>query len=424
LASGLQRPLADTTRHGRVRARPLLSAHTSATPALASKLLGAAAMFTVPNDAEKEAVWEAYQARRPTRVPLRWNTNVRIILLDPELNPDGYSFEAYCNDPYIMMTVQARLQEYRATTFSQTSDCPAALPAHWSFGLDFQNTYDGAYFGAPVHYADGQCPSNTAALAIDDVDDFLARDFSRPLENPWIREQQKKHQQLVAAAESFSHLGRTGTVAPFGVSFDGPVTVAAVIFGDAIFMLMAAEPAKAARVLETIVRACIVRNRAVNPQADKPEFGFTADDSIQLISTKTYREIVAPAHELWYSEMSATTPTDGKRGIHLCGDSTRHFKTLRDQLGVTTFDTGFPVDHGALRRDLGPEIEISGGPEVDLLRDGSAAACAEKTRAILESGVMEGGRFILQEGNNLPPCCPQENLRAVYETCLEYGQYG
>jgi hypothetical protein len=36
---------------------------------------------------------------------------------------------------------------------------------------------------------------------------------------------------------------------------------------------------------------------------------------------------------------------------------------------------------------------------------------------------MDGGRFILQEANNLPPCVPLANLAAVYETCLEYGQY-
>ena len=37
--------------------------------------------------------------------------------------------------------------------------------------------------------------------------------------------------------------------------------------------------------------------------------------------------------------------------------------------------------------------------------------------------IMEGGRFILQEANNLPPRCPLSNLAAVYETCLEDGRY-
>ena len=41
-------------------------------------------MLRVPTDAEKEAAWDAYRARRPTRVPLTWGANARIILLDPE----------------------------------------------------------------------------------------------------------------------------------------------------------------------------------------------------------------------------------------------------------------------------------------------------------------------------------------------------
>jgi uroporphyrinogen-III decarboxylase len=81
------------------------------------------------------------------------------------------------------------------------------------------------------------------------------------------------------------------------------------------------------------------------------------------------------------------------------------------------------VDHGLLRKQLGPDVEISGGPHVALLRYGTPEACAARAKEILQSGVMEGGRFILQEGNNLPPCCPLANLNAVYERCLEYGVY-
>jgi uroporphyrinogen-III decarboxylase len=36
---------------------------------------------------------------------------------------------------------------------------------------------------------------------------------------------------------------------------------------------------------------------------------------------------------------------------------------------------------------------------------------------------MEGGKFILREGNNLAPFTPLENLWAMYETAKEYGRY-
>ena len=148
-----------------------------------------------------------------------------------------------------------------------------------------------------------------------------------------------------------------------------------------------------------------------------------ADDSVQLISTEMLEEVVLPAHKLWFNEMFLPPTVETGRACHLCGDATRHFPLLARELGITSFDTGFPVDHGALRKALGPDVEICGGPEISLLMQGTPEACAARTRQILHSGVMEGGRFLLQEGNNLPPCAPLENLAAVYNACQTEGCY-
>ena len=136
-----------------------------------------------------------------------------------------------------------------------------------------------------------------------------------------------------------------------------------------------------------------------------------------------YEEWILPLHELWYSEMSTSTVANRKRFIHLCGDATRHFPLISTTLGVSHFDTGFPVNHGALRQALGPDVEISGGPMVSLIKDGTAEACYQEAARILQSGIKEGGRFILQEANNLPPCVPAANLQAIYRACLEFGRY-
>ena len=384
-------------------------------------------MFTVPSDVEKQAVWDAYRARRPVRVPLTWGVNRRITLLDPALNPEGYSYEGVFNDPHVACIVQSRFEEYVATTLSQVSDGKAALPEVWSFSAENQNVYDAAYFGAEVVFEPGQVPISRAPYTLADVDRFLAMDFSRPLENPYVKSRLDMHRRLVKEAASFTYLGRPGQVLPFGFGFDGPLTAVAGLFGEDGFYLIKADPEKARRLLMKITQDAAARNRALaelNGGFKLPERGGLADDSIQLISTKMYREVVLPSHAWWYDHMSATKAADRRRSIHLCGDATRHFKTIRDELGVDSFDTGFPVDHGALRKELGPDVEILGGPRVDVLLQDTPEECAAVTRGILRSGVTEGGRFILREGNNLPPGCPMENLRAVYETCLEEGRYG
>ncbi|MEI6808574.1 MAG: uroporphyrinogen decarboxylase family protein [bacterium] len=376
-------------------------------------------------DSEKEAVWKAYWDRKPTRVPLRWNTNIRIILLNPALNPERYTFEQYFKDPIVTMTIQARHQEYCATVLSQVCDNSGKIPEKWSCGVDTLNTYDGAYFGAPVVYDAGQVPSNVSFMTEADVDGFLGRDFSRPLENPWVQEKLKFREEMVKAARDFEYAGRGVDVRHFEVGFDGPVTIGAVLMGTDLFSLLGAEPEKAIAFMRKIMEAVVVRNQTLtnlHGKWQKGDWGWAADDSIQLLSAEMYEKLILPLHEWWYSAISTATPASKARCIHLCGDVMRHMPILHRRLGVTAFDTGFPIDFGSVRRELGPDVEISGGPHVALLTNGTPAECAKRTKEILLSGVKQGGRFILQEGNNLPPRCPMDNLKAVYETCLEYGK--
>ena len=78
---------------------------------------------------------------------------------------------------------------------------------------------------------------------------------------------------------------------------------------------------------------------------------------------------------------------------------------------------------GRLREELGPEVEIYGGTPVSLLLNGLPAEVYDATCRILESGIKTGGKFILHEANNLPPCVPEENPAAMYQACLDKGRY-
>jgi uroporphyrinogen-III decarboxylase len=150
----------------------------------------------------------------------------------------------------------------------------------------------------------------------------------------------------------------------------------------------------------------------------RPGYGF-ADDAIVLLSLEQYREFVFPYHRRLMEEFS----DGGRIGVHLCGDAARFFRFLRDHLNVYSFDTGFPVDHGELRRELGPEVQISGGPTVMVLRDGPIPAIRDRVRHICESGIMEGGKFVLIAANNMAPLTPVEHVAAMYEAAKEFGRY-
>ena len=157
--------------------------------------------------------------------------------------------------------------------------------------------------------------------------------------------------------------------------------------------------------------------------ADKGCFqrsGFSfADDAVVLLSLDQYREFVFPYHK----RLSETFNDGGRTRVHMCGDATRFFRFLRDHLDVYGFDTGFPVDHGRLRRELGPEVQISGGPPVMLVKDGPISTIRDRVRNICESGIMEGGKFIMIAANNMAPCTPVEHVAAMYDAAKQYGRF-
>ena len=85
-------------------------------------------------------------------------------------------------------------------------------------------------------------------------------------------------------------------------------------------------------------------------------------------------------------------------------------------------DLRYPVDFGALRRELGPTIRINGGPPIEFLRTATPAQVRARVREIMQSGILEGGLFTLREGNNMAPGTPAENMRALYDAGREFGR--
>ena len=372
---------------------------------------------------EKARVWETYQARRPIRVPVRYGVNPRLILLNPALNPQGYTFQDYFHNADVLIDVQLAFMEHQTQVLNRYCDNPLGRPKTLTFYVDTQNMYDSAYFGAPVSFRDGQVPDVEGHLRGRDKLRIFEVDIDHPMDNPFVRQCLKRHEDLVKAAGKVSCHGMTFNVAPPLLGFDGPLTIATNLRGTELFVDLYEDPAYVRRLLEFIQRGVILRQQALyrhfgRKWADGPG-GSLADDSVQLISTDMYRDFVLPLHRAWYAQWSI----EGPHMIHLCGNATRHFPTIHEELHVESFDTGFPVNFGWLREALGDDVEISGGVEVALLLGGTPPQVYDRAREILASGIMRGGRFILQEANNLPPRCPETNLEAMYRACLDHGRY-
>ncbi len=379
--------------------------------------------MSAPTNEEKQQLWQAYRDRRPTRVPVTYGVNARSVLLDPAWNARGVTFEEYVTDPTATVEIQLLFLRYKSEFLHQYCDHPLGRPARCEFYVDNQNTYDSQYFGAPIEFREGQVADVRPYLAGEGKHRIFEIDVDRPMQNPFVQDCLRRYEELCRTVERLPAEGIEYGVTPPLLGFDGPFTIAVNLRGPELLTDVYEDRAYVVRLMEFIQRGVAIRNRALAEHFGRKAFqgprGSFADDSIALLSVQMYRELVLPLHRAWYAQWSA----EGPHSIHLCGDATRHFPLIHRELHVDSFDTGFPVDHGAVREALGPDVEIQGGPEVHLLLDGTPQQAYERTEAILASGVTAGGRFILREANNLAPRTPEANLAALYRCCLECGTY-
>jgi hypothetical protein len=377
--------------------------------------------YTAHNEQVKE-VWESYHHGTPIRTPMILGVNIRCFFTDPSANTEGMDFERYSNDPAIMFDYQLRFQEWLKLTLPQ--DAEMGYPQKgWSIGVDLQNYYEAAWLGCELHYHKGQVPDTEPMLDGDKKN----RLFDKGIPGPFDGLMQKNlhyYESFQKIADGYLWRGLpVKNISPSGLGTDGPLTVATSLRGSELYTDFYEDPDYVKELLNLITEAVIMRIKAWRRYLGRPEkspaFGF-ADDSIQLISEKTYREFVLPCHRRLVEELG-----QGERGsIHLCGDATRHFKNIRNELNVYSFDTGFPVDFAALRAELGPEVEILGGPQVEFLRRATPDQVREEVLRILDSGIREGGKFILREGNNLAPGTPLENIQMMYDTVCRVTETG
>lgn len=376
------------------------------------------------HNAEVKQVWDSYHAGKPLRMPVILGTNPRIWLLNKSLNTGGISFRDYSLDADVMADVQARYQLYKRTHL--IADHEMGLPERgWDLYVDLQNYYEAAWFGAQVDYPDWNVPRSRELFGWDDREMLFEQGIPEPFGGIYARALEMYEKLWNKTGETLLEGLPAASAGLPSHGTDGPMTAACNLFGAGNFCLSIYEaPDYAEKLLDFITDATIIRIKAWNKRfrgAEKmPSFGF-ADDSVALIGTDTYRDLVLPRHKRLVRELSTG---EKPNSIHLCGDASRHFETIRDELGVDSFDTGYPIDPGAVQAKLGPDIKISGGPRADLLLEGTAEQVYAKTVEIIAQVKPLTKLFVMREANNLSPGTPPENAAAMFRAVREHGCYG
>lgn len=377
------------------------------------------------HNAEQKAVWQAFRAGKPVRVPMVMASNVRIILQDPALNPGKVTFEEYTFDPDLMLAVEV-LHGIHVRHHIQ-ADHEMGLPTDaWYPWVDFQNMYEAAWLGASIVFPPDNCPYAEILLKDDNRNEIFDRGIPDPFcDHGWM-------QRNWDYFDHFRRLRDKGVEVlglpiknprPSGLGTDGPFTLAAELRGGEICVDMLTDPDYFHKLMRFLTEATITRMKAFRKRMDMPEkmddFGY-ADDSVAMLGVEQYRQFVMPYHKRL---IEAFWTGKGRLSIHLCGDVQRHLPVLHRELGVRSFDTGYPIDLHEVRQATSPDTILQGGPTVQLLQNGPIPRIREVVRNLLTGPAGREGLFVLREANNLAPCTPPEHIAAMYEACKEWGRY-
>ncbi|MFA6110080.1 MAG: hypothetical protein WDA75_15035 [Candidatus Latescibacterota bacterium] len=134
--------------------------------------------FAAHNE-EVARVWAAYHAGRPTRVPVSVYGSIRNLIQNPMLNQTGYTFADFFTDPEAQ--VQCQLAYQRWCRYHLLCDREMGPPAEgWQLGVDFQNSYDAGWFGAPLR-CDGNAVPDTVEILKEDKARLYELEPSDPL---------------------------------------------------------------------------------------------------------------------------------------------------------------------------------------------------------------------------------------------------
>lgn len=375
------------------------------------------------HNAEAAEVWSAFKARKPCRSPVTLGVAMQYYHANQELNAGPgrkMDFESYSTRADVMLENQLRCAAWRAENIAPFTDDPVGLPDQWQVRVDLQTYDEAAYFGAPVYFLPDQVPDTKPILEGDRKNFLFDQGLPDPLTGGWYAQAHRLYDEMMELIQRQpEYLGRPVQMTPFGVWTEGPMTLAMALRGNELLTDLIDSPDYVQQLLEYLTEGSIARinahQRFFGLSEKEPEI-FFADDAIQMISVKALKRFLVPI----YKKLIAGVSTGEKVKIHLCGNATRHFKTLCDELGTCEFETGFPVDFAALRKELGPDVILQGGPTVMTLRDGTPEDVRAETLRILNSGVADQGQFILREANNLAPNTPFANLDAMYQAARSW----
>jgi uroporphyrinogen decarboxylase len=335
----------------------------------------------------------------------------------------GTTFKEYYADPETMLKTQLLAQKWlmenvRTDAYSITGPWVGA----WT---DFQNTFESGSLGCPIMFPDDDIPWVGPGWVSTDAD-LRKLDAMEYIHDGINGRQIAYRNAMLAVAERYPVKFLGGEVFYPGMQVslthtsDGPFGVAGDLMGQTeLFLAVKEKPDFVRELLRIVTDKMIAYLDFCWEEEGLPrprDFAWTDDLAVGL-SAETYRSLVLP------SERRLRFHFDGRLSLHMCGATDHLLNIFVDDLKIHEFQGfGYQVSLNRVAEVMGGKVVLIGNVDPMLIHSGTPDDIREATRKVIEIlGPCRG--VIIQDGSNIPPGSPLENINAMTEAAEVYGRY-
>ncbi len=350
------------------------------------------------------------------RVPVWPAINYRFLL--PQI---GVRFRDYYADPETMLYAQIMGQKW---LFEHVRTDQYSTTGAWVGGwTDFQNTTEASALGCEVFFPEDDIPWVKAGWVKTEAD-LRRLEGIDVVESGLNGRQVAFRRAMMAVAEKYPVRFQGGPVFYPGANpalthtSHGPFGVAGDLMDQTeAFAATLERPAFMHELLDIVTGKIIAWLDFCWAEMGIAHRNFAwTDDLAAGLSAQVYRDLVLPY------EKRLRFHFDGWLSLHMCGQTNHLLRIFADDLKINELQGfGWKVDLDLIGQVMGGRVVLVGNVSPVTIVDGTPAQVKAETRRVLEKLAPYRG-LIIQDGNNIAPGSPIENINAMMEAAEEYAR--
>ena len=332
----------------------------------------------------------------------------------------GVPFPAYYGDPEVMLRSQILGQKWLLENVRTDQH---AITGAWVGGwTDFQNTSEASALGCEVVFPPDGIPMVRGGWVKDDGD-LRALEKIDVIHNGLHGKAIEYRRAMMDIAGKYPVRFQGGPVFHPGASpvfthtSHGPFTLAGDLLGTTeVFIASKERPSFLQELMDIVTGKIIAYLDFCWSELELPRRDFAwTDDLAAYLSRETYRDLVLPF------EKRLRFHFDGWTSLHMCGRTDHLLETFARDLRIHEYQGfGWEVDLDRVEEHMAGRVVLDGNVSPLLILRGTPAEVKAAARRVIgKLGPRRG--LILQDGNNIAPGSPLENINAMHEAAVEFG---